>query len=232
MLVFDNEDSLLQFKERCRNYGYEPLLDLIKNLWCDTISIMTDKKPVKTEKIIEKIYANTKCLPFIAKEKLKELPETIEKYSIIDIPLCSLGEKRPDGFQIEEYECDDFRIQFLNKDENKNKKEIIKNMQHMLTYDKKLEMIHKNLPKKEEEPYAEYLKRRDAYEDSEEAKEACKKVLDNIYFDETEERIKNAYAVISGMIWDTDGGILEYAIRNGFLPNEFGDFCVMSENVG
>ena len=61
-------------------------------------------------------------------------------------------------------------------------------------------------------------------------------VFDNedslLQFNETEERIKNAYAVISGMIWDTNGGLLEYAIRNELLPTEFGDFCVMSENVG
>lgn len=38
--------------------------------------------------------------------------------------------------------------------------------------------------------------------------------------------------VINGMVWDTNGGILEWAIRNGFLEQEFSEWCVLNWNVG
>lgn len=38
--------------------------------------------------------------------------------------------------------------------------------------------------------------------------------------------------VTDGMIWDTNGGIFEWAIRNGFLRKEFPRWCVLNWNVG
>lgn len=37
---------------------------------------------------------------------------------------------------------------------------------------------------------------------------------------------------VFGTIWDTDGGILEYAIRNGLLKSEFSRWCVLNYDVG
>ena len=46
------------------------------------------------------------------------------------------------------------------------------------------------------------------------------------------ERINNAYIVVKMMIWDTDGGILEWAIRNGFLESNFWHDLILCWNIG
>ena len=45
-------------------------------------------------------------------------------------------------------------------------------------------------------------------------------------------RIHNAVAVSEMTIWDTNGGILEWAIRNGFLESEFWKYLILCWNVG
>lgn len=49
---------------------------------------------------------------------------------------------------------------------------------------------------------------------------------------EQKHRIENAEIVVSGTIWDSDGGLLEWAIRNGFIKDEFWKYCILSWNVG
>lgn len=49
---------------------------------------------------------------------------------------------------------------------------------------------------------------------------------------EQKQRIENAEIVVSGTIWDSDGGLLEWAIRNGFIKDEFWKYCILSWNVG
>lgn len=46
------------------------------------------------------------------------------------------------------------------------------------------------------------------------------------------EEIENSDLVVMGEIWDTDGGLLEWAIRNGFLEDIFRNNCVLVWNVG
>ena len=38
--------------------------------------------------------------------------------------------------------------------------------------------------------------------------------------------------VVDGMVWDTDGGVFEWAIRNGLLKQEFSEWCILNWNVG
>lgn len=45
-------------------------------------------------------------------------------------------------------------------------------------------------------------------------------------------KIDNADKIIKNIIWDTYGGILEYAIRNGILETEFFQYCILCQNIG
>ena len=45
-------------------------------------------------------------------------------------------------------------------------------------------------------------------------------------------RIKNADGIVSTEIWDTNGGLLEWAIRNGFLKSEFRRYLVVQWDIG
>lgn len=49
---------------------------------------------------------------------------------------------------------------------------------------------------------------------------------------EAKKKIEDAGLVVTGTIWDGNGGLLEYAIRNGLLTSEFRKYCVASYNVG
>ena len=46
------------------------------------------------------------------------------------------------------------------------------------------------------------------------------------------DRIKNAFEIVCGEIWDTNGGIFEWAIRNGFLESEYRRNLVLCWNIG
>lgn len=45
-------------------------------------------------------------------------------------------------------------------------------------------------------------------------------------------RIQEAEKLCQGTIWDTSGGTLEWAIRNGFLQSEFWDWTIYVQNIG
>ena len=46
------------------------------------------------------------------------------------------------------------------------------------------------------------------------------------------QRINDASIVVKMMVWDTNGGLLEWAIRNGFLKSEFSQYLILCWNVG
>lgn len=49
---------------------------------------------------------------------------------------------------------------------------------------------------------------------------------------EVKKAIEDAAIIVTGTIWDSYGGLLNWAIRNGFIENEFWDVCKLSWNVG
>lgn len=56
-------------------------------------------------------------------------------------------------------------------------------------------------------------------------------VLAGTRYDEYVERINSAEFIVSGTIWDSSGGLLEFAIRNGLL-HTFHDWFVYQEDIG
>jgi hypothetical protein len=52
-----------------------------------------------------------------------------------------------------------------------------------------------------------------------------------MYFDGVE-KLKEDQIIVEGMIWDTNGGLLEWSIRQGILQEEFPQWVRMCENVG
>ena len=71
------------------------------------------------------------------------------------------------------------------------------------------------------------------YENSEEFNEKLDKLLKNDEdYQKKLQRINDAYIVVKMMIWDTSGGLLEWAIRNGFLESNFWHDLVLCWNIG
>lgn len=71
------------------------------------------------------------------------------------------------------------------------------------------------------------------YEKTDEYKEEIRKFLEtNEEYIERKKMIEEADLVVYGMIWDSNGGLLEWSIRNGFIEDEFRRNMVMVWNVG
>lgn len=45
-------------------------------------------------------------------------------------------------------------------------------------------------------------------------------------------QIDGSEIVFDGMVWDTNEGLLECAIRNNLLTNEFSQWCILNWNIG
>ena len=71
------------------------------------------------------------------------------------------------------------------------------------------------------------------FEKSKEYADKLKQLLDNDKdYQEKLKRINEAKIIVEIMIWDTSGGILEWAIRNGFLESEYWHNLILRWNVG
>ncbi len=82
---------------------------------------------------------------------------------------------------------------------------------------------------KSAEQYAKILD----FEKSKEYADKLKQLLDNDKdYQEKLKRINEAKIVVETMIWDTSGGILEWAIRNGFLESNFYQYLILRWNIG
>lgn len=76
-----------------------------------------------------------------------------------------------------------------------------------------------------------YEKRREAQK-TEEFKRELEKAIANTDCAQKVKQVQEAQIVIYGMIWDSNGGLLEWAIRNGFIEDNFRQYSVLCWNVG
>ena len=66
-----------------------------------------------------------------------------------------------------------------------------------------------------------------------EFKEKVKRIiLETTDYLKKKKEIEDYQYIVTGEIWDTNGGLLEWAIRNGFIESEFSKYCVLVWNVG
>ena len=56
--------------------------------------------------------------------------------------------------------------------------------------------------------------------------------MDKTDYDEQLERLMTSEIVVSGMVWDFDGGLLEWAMRQGFVLSEFSKWCLLDWQIG
>ena len=68
--------------------------------------------------------------------------------------------------------------------------------------------------------------------DREDIQREIQKRLSLTDYNECLERLRNAKIIVSGMVWDHDGGLLEWAMRQGFVSSEFPEWCLMDWQIG
>jgi hypothetical protein len=80
--------------------------------------------------------------------------------------------------------------------------------------------------------FDDYWRVRDEYQKTQEYKDLVDSHIEDAEYFEKKEQIESAELIVSGMVWDTNGGLLEWAIRNGFIEQEMYKYCVNVLNVG
>lgn len=77
-----------------------------------------------------------------------------------------------------------------------------------------------------------HIKSWDVDEDGEEFQSEIQKRLSKTDYKECLGRLKNSKIVAFGEVWDYDGGLLEYAMRQGFVSDEFHKWCILDWQIG
>lgn len=111
------------------------------------------------------------------------------------------------------------------------KKSAIENIRHWLTWDQANEYCKAHIDQSLE--FREKLRLENEIKATPEYQEFIEKVLTSTRYAEYIEKINNAEFVINDTIWDSSGGLLEYAIRNGLLREyTFRPWFVYQEDIG
>lgn len=117
--------------------------------------------------------------------------------------------------------------------ENVDKEKALELLYWYYSYEYKFELIDSLLKLSDYTSYQEYYKAKFELENSEEFKEKIKiHVNQNEEYLNKKKQIEDADLVVQGEIWDSCGGLLEWAIRNGFIEDNFWNNSVIVWNVG
>ena len=164
-------------------------------------------------------------LTFKDKKDYKEFEDYCKEYSykpLLNLVKSNLNEKN--GL-----------ISLYNEDTSnyteEEYKEVLKNIvKEWLVSDKRISYLDEKVDKSL--PFREQLEIRKELENSKEYKDYIEDFLTRTQYTRMCEKIENSELFSCGMIWDTSGGLLEYAIRNGLLEREFRKWLVIVFNVG
>lgn len=116
--------------------------------------------------------------------------------------------------------------------ENLDKDKALELLYNCYTCDFRYDYINERIKTGDFKEYRDYMKARDAIEASEEFKKHIEEKLAETDYAKKKKQIEDSYLTVQGMIWDSSGGLLEWAIRNGFIEDTFWRNCVICWNVG
>lgn len=105
----------------------------------------------------------------------------------------------------------------------------IENIRHWLTWDQAREYCKERIDQSLE--FREKLRLEDEIKATDEYKAFIETTLATTHYSEYVEKINAAEFIVSDTIWDSSGGLLEFAIREGLLRT-FRDWFVYQEDIG
>ena len=100
-----------------------------------------------------------------------------------------------------------------------SKEAALENLRNWIICDWKREYLNEHIPKNIS--FSQRLKEEEKILNSQEYKDDEENFLLSTTYEKLEQKIKDAEIVINDTIWDTNGGVLEYAIRHGILRSFF-----------
>lgn len=243
ILCFDTNDSIKKFREECNTWGYEEFYLLVERCVSDYIYIFNESNDVILLNPILDLIKKMD-LPKSVVEKIDEvyiLDKKLKPHSRLDIVLYNpLEEEKPEGYDIktldfddfEDLDTDEFYVYLSDGSEYRNKARSLEYLRYWKSLDFGRECVAEHLRNVKDIPYNEYLKRELAFQDSEEYKNAIDDYLKKTDYTKQKDRIDNSVLTMNGIIWDSEGGLLEWAIRNGFIRHEFRNFLIYQMDVG
>lgn len=132
----------------------------------------------------------------------------------------------------EEMMYDEFFVLISNLKEQKestDKQEAINILTNYYSWNKRREIVEEHFANRKNVSFSERIN----FEKSEKCNNKIKLYLQsNDEYLEKKKQIEDADEIVSGMVWDSSGGIIEWAIRNGFIEDNFRNICVLNYNVG
>lgn len=117
--------------------------------------------------------------------------------------------------------------------ENTDKQTALEMLYNYYANEYKFELLDTLVNRTDYKTFMDYHTAQCALEKSEEFKQKVNDYVNqNEEYLEKKKQIEDAGLIVQGMIWDTEGGLLEWAIRNGFIENNFYSNSVITWNVG
>lgn len=219
ILSFKDKNEYNEFKENCEDFGYLDIFNLMNNIKETNENGILDDEPDADG---DNLYiVEPKDMETIRKECL----ESLEHFFTIDKVLDYLTQKTKNIADFKEKikkekeikESQEFKDFYASLFVKRNQKEEL---------DMFLKEKLKNVP--EENYMIEFEKVIKSYE----YKTLREELEFNRMYFEGIEKLKNDEIIIEGTIWDTNGGLLEWAIRQGILKTEFRKYTRLSYNIG
>ena len=236
ILAFKDISDIERFKEDCNSYDYEDFFKLIERLSSDFLEFSNDtKEPMSIRPLIEQIkHINWGFSATLELKKLYDEDYKIKPWDSIAIKINDFGDEEInlEELNFEDIDHNDYSINIINNKSNRDKKSAIEDLRWQYASTYIWDLLYHKFNREDYENSNEYYKARDEYKKTEEYKNLVDKYLSETDFSEKKEQIEKAELIVSGMIWDTSGGLLEWAIRNGFIQENFYDNCVICYNVG
>lgn len=236
ILAFKDEKDLEVFEENCEWSDYDEFYKLIENLSSDFLVFDNDTKeemPIRPLiKKIEHIWWNENISFELSKLYTEDYK--IKPYGSVSIKINNFGDNVLDLEELnfeEIYEKDKYSIRILSNKANRDKNAALDFLYHCYSFDFKYKILDENF--KHCYPGDDTWKQKQEYEESDELKLLVEDYLkNNEEYQEKKKQIEDSEIIVKGMIWDTSGGLLEWAIRNGFIEDNFRRNCVICYNVG
>ena len=117
--------------------------------------------------------------------------------------------------------------------ENTDKEKALELLYFCYSCDYKFELVDSLIKMEDYPTYKEYYSAKYELEESEEFKEQVRAYVNrNEEYLDKKKQIEDADFIVQGTIWDSSGGLLEWAIRNGFIEDNFWNNNVIVWNVG
>lgn len=137
----------------------------------------------------------------------------------------------------DEYDYNDFYEyvkDWIKDATDEDKERIIEEMQRYYEYEicDKRKMLEKYINRKDFTDYWAYSQACDEFESTPEFQAEMRAELEKTDFFKKKKKINKAEYLIDEMIWDSNGGMIEWMIRHGFIESEMRPYCMYVWNVG